>query len=216
MRPESARFARSAPGIFIEFRELFLSATPNGRLAKGAPPLTPNSGIVDFYTGTSPDHRGRYLREILDSPDGELERVHDYIQWLFPLAERSGFNVNAPMLDGQTIREFHSRPDLQRNLRASFLRMLAFYGLEIIESHPPLVRRAPFFKDRAGNWLKPSNHNHLRVTRILKSLRILGLEREATAFFDCLADIYNEQATQSTPCISGETFRFWQSAVHDE
>jgi len=138
VRPESARFARSAPGIFYRVPRTIPECYANGRLAKGAPPLTPNSGIVDFYTGTSPDHRGRYLREILDSPDGELERVHDYIQWLFPLAERSGFNVNAPMLDGQTI-ENSLTPDLQRNLRASFLRMLAFYGLEIIESHPPLV-----------------------------------------------------------------------------
>ena len=160
----------------------------------------------------SPDHRGRYLREILEWPDTALESVHDYIQWLFPLSERSGFNANAPVLDRETIQEFRSRPDLQRNMRVSFLRMLAFYGLEIVESNPPTVKRAPSFSERSENWLTASNHNH-RIKRILTSLRTLGLEGEAAAFFNCLADIYGEEKSKDYPGISDETFRFWQSAV---
>jgi hypothetical protein len=169
--------------------------------------------ILQFYAAAIPDHRGRYLNEILKWQDDELECVHDYIQWLFPLPERSGFNLNAPVLDQQAIYEFRSRPDLQRNMLASFLRMLAFYGLEIVESCAPTVRRAPSFAERSKNWLTASNHNHLRITRILKSMRTLGLETEATALFDCLADIYREESGRAFPCISDDTFRFWQHAV---
>jgi hypothetical protein len=92
--------------------------------------------------------------------------------------------------------------------------MLAFYGLETIESNPPTVRRAPSFTERSGNWLTASNHNHLRVTRILKSMRTLGLETQATALFNCFADIYSEEKSKDFPAISVDTFRFWQSAVH--
>jgi Opioid growth factor receptor (OGFr) conserved region len=176
-------------------------------------PQTPSSRIFEFYSGTGPDHQGRYLPQILEWPDDDLESVHDYIQWLFPLSERSGFNPSAPVLDRQTIQEFRSRPDLQQNMRASFLRMLAFYGLEIIGSSPPTVSRAPSFATRSGNWLIASNHNHLRVTRILKSTWTLGLETECTALFDCLADIYREESEKDFPGISYETFRFWQSAA---
>ena len=77
-----------------------------------------NKSIIDFYAGAGPDHQGRYLTEILKWSDDQLESVHDYIQWLFPLPERSGFNMNAPVLDERTIQEFRVRPDLQRNLRA--------------------------------------------------------------------------------------------------
>jgi hypothetical protein len=174
-------------------------------------PPTSSNRIVEFYSGMSPDHRGRYLREIVEWPDDELERVHDYIQWLFPLSERSGFNTSAPVLDRETIQEFRSRPDLQRNMRASFLRMLAFYGLEIVESNPSSVRRASTVTGRSEHWLTASNHNHLRITRILKSMRILGLETEAGAFFNCLADIYRENYEG----ISDGTFRFWQSAARE-
>jgi|SRR5579859_1817458 len=172
-----------------------------------------NSKLLNFYTGVAPDDIGRYLSEILKWSDDELELRHDYIQWLFPLIERSGFNPSAPVLDGQTIQEFQSRPDLQRVMRSSFLRMLGFYGLEIVESRPPTVRRASFFTERSKNWLTFSNHNHLRITRILKSMRILGLDVEATALFDCLASIYNEESTKDFPGISDETFRFWKERV---
>jgi hypothetical protein len=173
----------------------------------------PTSKVLHFYTGTAPDDRGRYLSEILKWSDDELERVHDYIQWLFPLIERSGFNPSAPVLDTQTIQEFRSRPDLKRNMRASFLRMLAFYGLEIVESGPPTVKRSTIFTMRSENWLTRSNHNHLRITRILKSMRTLGLGTQATALFECLACIYREETAKDFPGISDETFRFWQAAV---
>ncbi|MGO8809488.1 MAG: opioid growth factor receptor-related protein [Candidatus Sulfotelmatobacter sp.] len=55
---------------------------------------------------------------------------HDYVQWLFPLPEPSGFNLAAPVLNRESIQAFRARPDLQEKLRVSFLRMMNFYGLE--------------------------------------------------------------------------------------
>ena len=169
--------------------------------------------LSSFYAGIRPDDRGRFLRDILRWPDHELESTHDYIQWLFPLAERSGFNPEAPILPEKALREFRSQPELRRNVQASFRRMLAFYGMEIQEASALTVTRTFFFADRAENWIKPSNHNHLRITRILKSLRLLGLEAEAAAFFECLANIYRLESAKTTPRISEETFAFWQAAA---
>src|SRR4051812_18614981 len=115
------------------------------------------SELVKFYSGAAPDDRGRFLSEIQGWPDHRLEQVHDFIQWLFPLREPSGANPDAPALDDADIREFRSSPELQSNLRASYLRMLSFYS-------------AP-----AKHWLTPGNHNHLRITRMIKSMRLLGL-----------------------------------------
>jgi len=55
--------------------------------------------ILRYYEGQAPDDRGRYLSEIQEWPDDRLEAVHDFIQWMFPLAERSGANPEAPILD---------------------------------------------------------------------------------------------------------------------
>jgi hypothetical protein len=170
--------------------------------------------LLGFYAGTRPDDRGRFLREVHRWPDYKSEQTHDYIQWLFPLAERSGFNPEAPILDAKIIREFRSQLELLRNVQTSFRRMLAFYGMGIQEAGQLRVTRAVSFAERCENWLTPSNHNHLGITRILKSLRLLGLEAEAIAFFECLADIYRMESAKATPGISEETFTFWQAAAH--
>lgn len=131
--------------------------------------------LIRFYLGLAPDDRGRLLKEIQRWPDEKLEVTRDYIQWLFPLPERRGYNPNAPILDVATIRPFRSSPELQTSLRVSFLRMLLFYGFELVGADTPRVVPSPFFDLPAENWLTSANHNHLRITRILKSLGFSGL-----------------------------------------
>ena len=172
-----------------------------------------NSRIIGFYSGNEPDHRGRYLHEIQAWPDDQLEAVHDYIQWLFPLPEPSGFNVAAPVLSQESIREFRTRPDLQQKLRVSFLRLMNFYGIEARSGERITVTRAPTLAAKATVWLSPGNHNHLWITRILRCLSVLGLEVEAKAFFDCLFEIYADEQNKPMPAISNETMLYWREAV---
>jgi Opioid growth factor receptor (OGFr) conserved region len=174
-----------------------------------------NARIIRFYTGEEPDHRGRYLPEIQQWPHGQLEAVHDYIQWLFPLPEPSGFNVAAPVLNQESIREFRTRAELQQKLRVSFLRMMNFYGLEARSGEQITVNRAPNFAAKATVWLSPGNHNHLRITRILRSLSLLGLEAEAKAFFGCLSEIHKDEQDKPIPAISDGTMLYWREAVGD-
>jgi len=170
--------------------------------------------LLDFYLGLGTDDRGRHLKEILRWPDAQLEEVHDYIQWMFPLSERSGFNIHAPVLTLPEISEFRSNPELRQNLKTSFLRILGFYGLILSMSHPLKVKRALHFEEASLNWISQGNHNHLRITRILKSLLTLGLEEEALAFYVCLEDIYRAECAKSSPGISEATFSFWQRAAN--
>jgi hypothetical protein len=172
--------------------------------------VKPRNSIVDFYSGAEPDDQDRYLIEIQAWPDDALEASHDFIQWMFPLREPSGVNPGAPTLNDAVIAEFRSRPELMANLRRSFVRMLRFYGFELHEE-PLRVALGPDFEESSSSWLRPWNHNYLRITRILKSTSLLGLEPEARAFFACLSDLFHAQKTQQA--ISMETFRFWQASV---
>jgi hypothetical protein len=169
--------------------------------------------LVNFYAGSGTDNRGRMLAEIHRWSDEDLERTHDYIQWLFPLTERSAFNSHAPILDAEIIQEFRARPELRENLRASLVRMLAFFGFRLLEDESLRVVPAADFVEQAQNWLTPSNHNHLRITRILTSLRLLGLDEEAAALFRCLEGLYGRESAEPRPRISEETFSYWRSAV---
>ena len=178
--------------------------------AKALSPLSSKPSIIAFYSGKDPDDQGRSLAELQRWPDDALEAYHDFIQWMFPLREPSGVNPGAPTLDDATIAEFRARPELQANLRVSFVRMLRFYGFEL-KNDPVQVVLGADFEENSSNWLSPWNHNYLRITRILKSLGLLGLEPEAHAFLACLTDVFHAQSGHSA--ISTETFRYWQASL---
>jgi hypothetical protein len=161
--------------------------------------------LIAFYRDGGRDDRGRTLAEILAWDDDRLEAVHDFIQWLFPLPERSGANPSAPVLDRETIQAFHDTPAMQERLRQAFQRMLQFYGLRWNGSS---VERIGTFRERAQNWLWPGNHNHLRLTRILRSMLLLGLETESKALFQALNAISREFPDR----ISSRTHAFWSDA----
>jgi hypothetical protein len=162
-----------------------------------------------FYSGAT-DHRGRTLSEILAWDDDALEQEHDFIQWLFPLADRSGANPDAPVLTSDEIQRFQQSPEAQGRILSALRRMLSFYGLTMQEGADQIrVIRSAGFAKRKQNWITPFNHNYLRVTRILKSLRLLGLPGHASAFFECLAAIYAE----NRPAIGEKTFDFWKNAA---
>jgi hypothetical protein len=169
--------------------------------------------ILDFYAGNAADDQGRMWSQIVSWPDERLEHVHDFIQWLFPLPERSQANPSAPVLDRAGMEAFRASPELQARLRTSYLRMLRFYGLAFEDGDNPSVGRAAGFELRARNWLTLNNHNHLRITRILRSLRLLGLEAEAKAFYSCLSRIYEEEVHAGKARIAPGTWQFWVAAA---
>jgi hypothetical protein len=99
---------------------------------------------------------------------------------------------------------------MQQSLRQSFERMLRFYGLLLVPGPSGIaVTRAPNFNSRAQNWLRSGNHNHLRLTRILRSTLILGLAPESKALFHALNAIYCEFPNS----IPARTHAFWSSAA---
>jgi hypothetical protein len=167
-----------------------------------------NKPIVDFYSGKATDTSGRSLREIHAWGYDELETVHDYIQWLFPLPEPSQYNRLAPVLDSEQIAKFHTDAELRAQLLASFDKMLGFYGFE---RNNMSIIRSNSWEERSRNWLRPGNHNHLRLTRILKSLSILGLKDYAHALFEALNDVFSEKSS----AISDTTMEYWKRALLD-
>jgi hypothetical protein len=171
----------------------------------------PSPGIlVSFYRGESPDSSGRSLDEIHSWNDDKLEYTHDYIQWLFPLEERSQFNPDAPLLDAAQIQAVRSDDTLKEKLVKSLQVMLAFYGLQCeAKEGAMVVTKSKAFAKRAQNWLSKHNHNYLRITRILTSLRLLGLEAQARAFFNCLEQIFQEERDK----IGNVTFGYWRRAA---
>ncbi|MGA2705307.1 MAG: opioid growth factor receptor-related protein [Isosphaeraceae bacterium] len=163
------------------------------------------SQLIEFYRGTGSDARGRNLEQIWAYSDNEMEYHHDFIQWLFPLREPSQYNPDAPVLSDEDIRIFRADALLRLNLVRSCERFLSFLGLA---RHEERIGPGLDFERKSGVFTSP-NHNWLRITRVLTSLRLLGLEADGQAFFACLQDLVkNGQAR-----VSIDTMAYWQNAA---
>lgn len=164
--------------------------------------------LVSFYRGEARDNRGRMLQEIWSWSEAELEGCHDYIQMLFPLKEPSQFAMHVPLLDDAAAERFRSDPVIRDNLRRSFRVMLRFYGFRLDEKTGEVVE-ADNFAERAPEWLFPEDHNHLRITRILKCLTRCGLRGEAAAFLRRL------EAVADPRRVTPLSLRYWREAAAD-
>lgn len=167
------------------------------------------SALLRFYRRAGTDDRGRTLEAIRAFGTERLEGTHDFIQWLFPLPEASGANPAAPRLSQADRDAFAADAALRDELRRSLDVMLRFYGLERTGSaDEPQVARGANWRERSGDWLART-HNFLRITRILRSLALLGCVPEARAFLRCLEGIYAESAAE----IGGRTLAYWRDAA---
>ena len=109
------------------------------------------------------------------------------------------------MLTDADIAEFRADPTLRANLLRSFEVFLAFLGLRFEGGK---VAEAPDFAAKQQVWRHP-NHNWLRITRVLASTRLLGLEDASRAFFDFLK-AYRDGGRSG---ITADSFRYWEDAA---
>jgi len=143
-----------------------------------------------YLAGAGRDGRGRSIEDVLAFSDRELESIHDYVQWLFPLPTRSGAQPGAPVLTADEIEAVRADRQATDNLRRAAERMLRFYG-------------------STTWWLTAHDHNHLRITRIIRSLRLLAGPEEARSFHRAVLALQDAAGAPVNP----ESLRFWREAV---
>ena len=148
------------------------------------------SRVVAFLAGRGPDGSGRRIETVLGLEDEDLERLHDYIQWLFPLLEASQAVPGSPVLSSADIEAITRDGSALRNIDRATTVMQGFYA-------------------RTTHWLVPHDHNHLRITRISKSLRLLRGAEPAQRFGQAI--LHRVAATRAP--VSARSLAFWSEAM---
>ncbi len=135
------------------------------KLATGK--LCQESPLIRFYRGRAGDHQGRTFDEVLALDDFWLEHTHDVIQWLFPVPEPSTYNLSVPVLTEEDRQWFASDAGLREQQVKALDRLLAFYGLVRTNGR---IEAQSDLNPKKHIWLKAAGHNHLRISRIIRSL----------------------------------------------
>ena len=145
--------------------------------------------VLDFLSGEQPDIYSRYLEDIWKMSDEDIESVHNFIQWTFPLNERSGAVPNSPILTQQEIIDIKKSEIAKQNIKKS----------------------ADWFVDfltRNSYWICQSNHNHLRMTRVIKSLRLIHSNEEAENFKNSVMNLIKGNENKINPI----SLEFWKNS----
>ena len=145
--------------------------------------------IVGFLEGKIPYRRGRILAMLLQQTDHQAETNHDYIQWLFPLDEPSRSVNGAPVLTELDIDEIRQSSLAQANLGESARWFLGFL-------------------QRNNHWITKYNHNHLRITRVIRSLRLLASDEVADEFRDKVLAVVGDNLN----LVDQKARGFWTSS----
>lgn len=154
--------------------------------------------IIAFYLDSNKIGKeiGFTFSDVIMFNDEELEKCHGYIQWLFPNKDPSAFIPNAPVVTDTTMEDFNEFYSLvEPRMEEAYHRIMKFY-----------------FKNGRGNvWATPYNHNLLRITRIIKALKIFGFEYAEKVLWDFhLVPLMNDP--DYSQAISPVVTKFWQDA----
>ena len=164
--------------------------------------------FVAFFEGREPDDQGRMITDFLRYSSGHLELSHDYIQRVFPLQEPSLFS-DAPLISDDEIKAVRTSKTAQDNIRRVYQKMLWFWKIDDANL------RKWDFPVPVRLWNHPNNHNCLRMTRVLKSLKLLGMEQEYQDFSERLSYLLSLRA-DGLVRISEETARIWEENMADQ
>ena len=126
-----------------------------------------------FHKGNAPLADGFRRNELLSMSDELFESKHGFIQWAFPTPEQSRQVSNAPALDLDTAVWLAESTDV-----SEFLEAMAVRFLEFLAAH--------------DHWRSSYDHNHLRISRALQSLRILHSWELADWFYGKVKELAGE------------------------
>jgi hypothetical protein len=121
------------------------------------------SALVHFHTGRGRDSAGRRHQEVLALDDDHLEWTYDWTQWTFPLPERSDLCPQAPVLDDVDQAILRTSDEARERMGRAQMRMISFL-------------------QDGTRWLRESDYNHFRITRAIRSSRLVLGDQHANDF----------------------------------
>jgi hypothetical protein len=149
------------------------------------------SDILDFYRGLPVHPTGFTFDEALRLPNVYWEKCHELVQWFFPLPEPSKMHPTAPIATEKDFEAFKTNQELGDRLTRA-------------------VNRYVLFLKGYSGWRRKKDHNHLRVTRIIRCLTLAGMPGLALSFYHKVLLFIGPDGI-----VPHETIEYWKEALNE-
>jgi len=179
----------------------FLAGGESGKLSDGSE-FRYKSYLDFYYDSQKETHSIKYH---------PLEAHHNYIQILFPARDKSGVTNKDFYLD-KKIKNWENflktnldiYAAIKTHLMANLLHMLKFWKFNVTIENGTLISIKPTNNQVFGS---PTDHNNLRITRVMHSLRLFGLHNEHELLLKALETGYPKHRSMD---------RFWSKTRDTE
>lgn len=165
--------------------------------------------LKKFYRNELINTESMYLRDMWCMSYRRMEKVHNYIQWMFPINEKSNYNKKAPVLTSSDIEVLKADDKIMNNFRKSIIYFLDFLGMNLNTNDE--INLNEDFLIKSQNWLTKDNHNYKRITRLLIFLRLFEFNDIAHELMCLLTRIYEE----NKDVIGEATYNYWLNAMNE-
>ena len=165
--------------------------------------------FVAFYRNEEKGKNGFLIDDILKFKESEVEKHHNFIQFLFPTYQRSNYCSYAPRLNAEIVQAFLMDSSLRAKQKEALALMVDHYGLKLDLHTDKIVINPGAFAAKQQNFFINGSHNLLRITRILSSLTSLGQPELAVEFYNCLKGL----SEGPIPRLKGTLDQYWLSVV---
>ncbi len=142
-----------------------------------------------FLRSESQDFKGRYLSDIWNFSDEEIELTHDFISLVFPLDKPSENTFHGFYLNDESVTKEIS---VDKIARSNLKRSAAWFFS---------------YLQRNNAWKSNFNHNQFRITRIIRSLRLLVSGKVADKFYQDVLELLDKDHV-----INEKSLVFWAGA----
>jgi hypothetical protein len=165
--------------------------------------------VIQFYKGKGAILHGLSLTAI----HSEFERNERYLPLMFPTDKQDTSYPYVPVLNSTLIQNLRNDSLFGVQLHLSFTLTLMFYGF--MPSHNARgemdgIEPTTRFDQRSAVWLTSKSSHFSHITRILYSLRILGLEKQSKLFLAALQKV----AKANPKTITKLTLVEWTAAAN--
>ena len=143
--------------------------------------------FLEFLKNKEPDFKGRYLEDIWKYSNYEIENIHDFVQLAFPLNKPS-----ESVFHGHYLKTKHEINLIKNDNLAQ---------LNLVKSSKQFLN----FLELNNNWQNSYDHNQLRISRIIQSLRLLVSNEEADKFYKIILGML-----KANNQVNNETLEFWK------
>ena len=165
--------------------------------------------FLAFYRNQEKGRNGFSIDGILSFKESEVEKHHNFIQWIFPTYSQSSFCSYAPTLNREIVQAFKTDGNLRFKQKQALALMLDHYGLQLDPRTDKISINPSKFAAKKKNFFINGSHNLLRISRILSSLTSLGQPGLAVEFYNCLKML----SEGPEPRLKGTLERHWHPVV---